>query len=89
MGRRSLTYDEYEFYEEFGDRFYRLRKKMGMTRNEIGKELGVTEQRIYQIEKGVCKAPMTLFMLSEFSKKFGLNPNVLLFGKAWKQGNME
>ena len=78
MGRKTLVFGEKEWLEKFGKRFERLRKYLKLSQAEMGKKLGVTPQRISQIENGNGKHPMSITLFYEVCRVYRIDANYLL-----------
>lgn len=65
---------------EAGTRIRILRKKMGLTQEQLAEKTGVSAHFIYEIEHG--QKTMSLYTLVDITNALGTTADYILFGKA-------
>lgn len=63
----------------FADRFTSARKAAGLSQDELGKLVGLTQQAIQAIENGTTAQPRKI---KQIALALGTTPEALLFGTA-------
>jgi transcriptional regulator with XRE-family HTH domain len=73
-GRRKTSNDAVLFVREVGRRMREVRVHRGLTREQMGKRLGVSPQQIFKYETGKDAVP--LHRLLQFASLFGVSPEL-------------
>jgi DNA-binding XRE family transcriptional regulator len=80
MGKAKLITDKI-LYREIALRLKYIRQFLGMSIKKMAQELDIAPTDIINIEKGKISETTFYPILSELGKNYGLNINMILYGK--------